>query len=287
MFFRHLLSISIIGLICLLSLGNKNGRASSQNKGNTGAPGDEVSLGHPKTCQNCHNQGPITATLAITVLDAANQAVTQYHPGQVYTASVKISASGTGLQGYGFQMIALRDAGNTDLDGFGDVNPNNYKIATISNGRTYAEHDNISSSNTFNVKWTAPAAGTGAVTFYASGNGVNANGGTSGDGAAVNSLKLSEFGTVAAEEAESPQSFLKISPDPAYGNSFLDTQGFPAGDYRIRAFDSRGNIQWQTAARLPATGSPTEIPSDAWQAGVYYIQVEGDARRAIVKVLKL
>ena len=165
---RLLFSTLIFSLIVLLSMGNKNGRASSANRGNTGAPGDETSLGQPKTCMNCHNQGPITASLAISVLDADNQPVTQYRPGQPYTAQVKITASGSGLMGYGFQMIALRDAGNTDLDGFTDSNPNNYKIASISNGRTYAEHDNISSSNTFNVNWTAPAAGTGSVTFYSS-----------------------------------------------------------------------------------------------------------------------
>lgn len=284
---RLLFSTIIMSLVLMLSMGNKNGRASSQNKGNTGAPGDEISLGQPKTCRNCHNQGPITASLAISVLDAGNQPVTQYHPGQAYTASVKITATGTGLQGYGFQMIALKDAGNTDLDGFSDMNPNNYKIATISNGRTYAEHDNISSSNTFNVKWTAPAAGTGNITFYASGNGVNANGGTGGDGGALNSLKLTEFGTVATEEVEKLNLPVSITPNPVTGNTFLHTGDLPAGEYRVKAFDRLGSVVWEEDLWLSGIATVTEIPAASWSAGLYFIQVEGASQQAIVKVLKL
>ncbi len=70
---------------------------------------------------------------------------------------------------------------------------NNYKIATIPNGRTYAEHDNVSTPNIFNVVWTAPAAGTGNVT-YAAGNAVDKNGLNSGDGSSVTTLKTKRIG---------------------------------------------------------------------------------------------
>ena len=284
---RLLFSTIIAALILILSMGNKNGRASSQNRGNTGAPGDETTSGQPKTCMNCHNQGPITASVAISVLDSNNQVITQYIPGNQYTASVKITASGTGLQGYGFQMIALRDAGNTDLDGFKDTNSNNYKIANISNGKTYAEHDNISSSNTFNVKWVAPMAGTGNVTFYASGNGVNGNGTTSGDGAGVHSLKLFESGTVAINEPNDAAFQIKISPNPILEDALLDTGKLPTGKYQIRAFNATSKLVWENQVVLSEAGTGIKLPSTEWLAGIYFIHLNGAGKQAIVKVLKL
>lgn len=285
MHLRLLFSTVILACILIFSLANKNGRASSQNRGNTGAPGDETSLGLPKTCMNCHNQGPITASVAITVLDSANQPITQYRPGWKYTASVKITATGTGLQGYGFQMIALKDAGNTDLDGFTDTNPNNYKIANISGGRTYAEHDNVSTSNTFNVKWTAPAAGTGSVTFYASGNAVNGNGTTSGDGAGVFSLQLNEFGTVATSEVQKIQYSVKTMPNPMVGDAQLDVSGLPVGRYIVRAYHGAGTLIWES--ECSAAENTLQLPADAWPKGIYYIGVEGAGIQTIVKTLKL
>lgn len=286
MHFRNITATTILLLVLFLSMGNKNGRAASQGRGNTGAPGDETSLGSPKTCMNCHNQGPITASVAITVLDAANQPVTQYHPGQQYTATVKITASGANLQGYGFQMIALRDAGNTDLDGFSDTNPNNYKIATIANGRTYAEHDNISSTNTFSVKWTAPVAGTGNVTFYASGNGVNANGTTGGDGAGFFSLKLTEAAVSPAQEPTKAPVTLHVSPNPVSGEALLDLGELPSGACRLRAFDAAAHLVWDAEWTEPPLGKIT-LPTAEWSPGVYLIHLEGAKFRGIVKVVKL
>lgn len=283
---RLFTSSVILGLVLLLSMGNKNGRASSANRGNTGAPGDETSLGQPKTCMNCHNQGPITASLAITVLDNNNQPVTQYQPGQQYTASVKITGNGTTIQGYGFQMIALRDAGNTDLDGFTDVNPNNYKIASISNGRTYAEHDNISGSNTFNVKWKAPAAGTGSVTFYAAGNAVNGNGTTSGDGAGFSNLKLTEASSVATAE---PDELLpiRIFPNPMTGDVQLDAGALTSGTYRVSAYNSAAKKVWEEQVWVTGTNTSIAVPAANWPAGAYIFQLEGAGARTFVKAIRL
>jgi hypothetical protein len=286
---RLLFTTLIFGLILILGMGNKNGRASSQNRGNTGAPGDETSLGQPKTCQNCHNQGPILASLDITVLNANNQPITQYQPGQQYTASVKITATGTGLQGYGFQMIALRDAGNTDLDGFTDTNPNNYKIATITNGRTYAEHDNISTDQHISMwpglhRWLALAI---SYISMPAGNGVNGNGTTSGDGGAKFSLHLQEFGTVAANEPQSPDYSMRLSPNPVIGDTRLNTGTLPTGQYRARSFNASAKMVWESPVTVTGPSEDIQIPAAEWQAGLYYIQLEGAHGHAIVKVVKL
>lgn len=270
----------------LVLLGNKNGRASQAQRGNTGAPGDETQGGQPKTCQACHNQGPIVATVAVIVLDSANNSVTQYIPGKKYTARVQITASGSGLNGYGFQMIGLRDSNNSDLDGFTDVNPNNYKIASIPGGRTYAEHNNISTSNLFDVTWTAPPSGTGSVTLYAAGNGVNSNGTTTGDGAGFGSLKLTELSS-GTEDFPVSLSQISVFPNPVQSEAILSLENLSAGDYQIAAFDASGRKVWETQQALPEGAFTLALPSSDWASGMYFIRLTQGRNQQSVKVLKL
>ncbi|MFN0037565.1 MAG: choice-of-anchor V domain-containing protein [Saprospiraceae bacterium] len=270
----------------LVMLGNKNGRASQSQRGNTGAPGDETQGGQPKTCISCHNQGPIVASLAVSVLDSANTPVTQYLPGKKYTARVTITASGLNLTGYGFQMIGLRDNGNTDLDGFTDMNPNNYKLATIPGGRTYAEHDNISPINTFDVKWTAPPTGTGSVTLYAAGNGVNATGTTGGDGSGSHSIKLTELSTP-TEDVAGRLPKMTVFPNPVHSESVLKLENVESGEYSAAAFDASGRRVWQSMQNLPEGAAELSLPTAEWKPGVYFLTLESGGKTTSVKILKL
>jgi len=238
------------------------------------------------TCMNCHNTGPIVASVAVSVLDSSSNPVTQYIPGYKYTARVTITASGPNLMGYGFQMIGLRDSNNSDLDGFTDVNPNNYKIATIPGGRTYAEHDNMSTSNTFNVRWTAPATGTGSVTLYAAGNGVNGNGGTGGDGAGFSSVKLTES-TSATEDFEGSLPKLAVYPNPLQSRSVLNLENLEAAEYNLTAYDISGKAVWSIQQNLPEGSTVLALPTAEWPSGIYFLRLEKGGKSASVKVLKL
>lgn len=287
LFMLRLVVLLFLGIFTsLLLLGNKNGRASQAQRGNTGAPGDETQGGQPVTCMACHNQGPILASVAVSVLDSSNNPVTQYIPGNKYTARVTITATGANLNGYGFQMIALRDNGNTDLDGFSDVNPNNYKIATIPGGRTYAEHNNISPTNTFNVTWTAPPSGTGSVTFYAAGNGVNSNGTTSGDGAGFGSVKLTEMST-ATNELAGRTLQLNVFPNPVQSESTLHLEDLEAGAYHLTVFDVHGKRVWEAPQSLQEGAVRLPLPTATWSPGIYFLRLESGEKAGSVKILKL
>jgi hypothetical protein len=279
-------------LAAVVFMGNKNGRASSPpGSGNTGAPGDEtLPNGTPIVCNSCHTPGntnPIASTTTIAVLDSAGNSVTQYLPGKVYTARVTINTvTGNPLR-WGFQMIALKDAGNTDLDGFSDINPNNYKIATVnSTGRTYAEHDNSSTTNIFNVRWTAPAAGTGNVTFYAAGNAVNNNGQNTGDGASFANLKLSEGSTSSTQNPDAARIGMRVWPNPPATTAQVFAVLERPGDYRLAAFDLSGRMVWESNRALAAGEQALEIPASDWAPGVYFISLSGAGISANVKVAK-
>lgn len=268
-------------LLCLFSISSKNGRASQDKKGNTGAPGDETNAnGTPRICSYCHF-GASAPVVTISLLDADSNAVTSYTPGQQYTARVEIQHSNTNLTGFGFQMIALRDSGNTDLDGFfdpGNNTVNNYKLATIPNGRTYAEHDNVSVNvNRFNVVWTAPPAGTGPLTFYASGNAVNRNGSTSGDGAASTLLHVPEATPSASSSPTASGNSIRILPNPVWNSAFIEVSLQRSGRYSIGLYDPAARRVWSAGTPLLVAGANRiALPASEWAPGVYFLEITGE-----------
>jgi hypothetical protein len=282
-------TLFIGSLLLIVSLGNKNGRASTPpGHGNTGAPGDESAGGQPIVCNSCHTNSNITSTMTVSILDSAETAVTQYVPGRQYTARATITPVTGNPQRYGFQMIALKDAGNADLDGFSDVNPNNYKVVTVnSTGRTYAEHDNVSVSNVFNVKWTAPVAGTGNITFYAAGNAVNNNGQSTGDGATFTNLKLTEGSATSTHNPDAERIGLQVWPNPVSSSLNISVNLPQASDYRITLHDLSGRMVWENNRSLHAGENLLNIPATDWDAGVYFAVLSGAGISASVKVVKL
>ena len=176
----------IILITYFLLTSSSGGRASVANQGNTGAPGEST------TCVSCHGGSQFGAvSINIEVRDQGTGAlISDYTPGTTYDLSITIINTSGSPNAYGFQLTAL-DQSNSPIAGYSNLGTN-VQQATLGNGKTYIEHNGPSTSNVFQVEWTAPVQGTGAVNFYASGNAVNGTGNTGGDGAATNSITLSE-----------------------------------------------------------------------------------------------
>lgn len=172
--------------IYIFTTASSGGRASVANSDNTGSPTSSV------TCSNCHSGGAYgTVTLNIQVFQlGTTNAVTQYVPGTAYDMRVTVNnTNGTPLR-YGFQLTAFTFPGNSPVGGYSNLS-SNVKTATLSNGRTYLEHNNPSTTNTFNFRWTAPSAGTGSVRFYTAGIAAN-NFGSSGDNGGSSNFTIAE-----------------------------------------------------------------------------------------------
>ncbi|NOT36367.1 MAG: hypothetical protein HOP11_03200 [Saprospiraceae bacterium] len=196
-------------ITAVLSIANKGGRASDKNTGSTGAPGE------PQACKNCHN-GNIVVNLKMYLLDGVDT-VSQYEPGKKYTIDVQVlHTSGPVPKGYGFQITGhkakLGNSGETILN----LSPNtpNVKTATTSSNRFYAEHKGTSSTPLFKIDWEAPAKGTGPVSFYTAGNGVNNNNDDSGDGASKTSMQIDEKINTSVEGGLKNE-ILNVFPNPA------------------------------------------------------------------------
>lgn len=136
----------------------------------TGSP---VSSG---TCAACHSGGAFNVSVSLDVFDPiAGVSVTSYVPGTSYEVTYAVTGNASA---YGFQGGVLT---STNTAGGSFSMPSGAQLVTIS-GRPYIEHvGGPSATGVFQAIWTAPAAGSGDVTFYGIGLGANQNGGTSGD----------------------------------------------------------------------------------------------------------
>lgn len=289
---RFVYTIFSLAFLAVLFLSNSSGRAAGQNWGNTGAPGDQtLGNGTPRTCQSCHATGDIQVTLDIEVLDASDNPITTYTPNEVYTAKVKINhVSGPMPQGYGFQIISLFDKDTTDVKGWTETgHSNNVQIATASNtSRIYAEHDGTSDSNEFLIKWQAPDAGNGEITFYAAGSGVNRNGSTGGDGAATpQKLTLTESGTATSIQDLSTIGLgYTIAPNPISDQFFLKLNSENNKEIDIKIVTTQGQIIYENSANLNQGLNDISINTSDFATGIYLLQIASEGAIGTKKLIK-
>lgn len=162
----------------------------------TGAPPGRTGAPPGDNCTACHqadvNSGP--GSLRIEFSNGST-----YAPGQTY--KVKVILSDPAAQIWGFQITARRGAEKLDLAGvFAIDNPARTQFAPGSTPGEYVTHTFGGTNPTapgvgsWEVNWTAPAAGTGPVTFYAAGNAGNNNGANTGDSIYTTSLTINEAG---------------------------------------------------------------------------------------------
>ncbi len=289
---RLIYSIFLATLCVVVLQSNRNGRATTGSEGVTGAPGDTSQGGNAKTCgaSGCHSTGAFgPMSLSITLLDSAAQTpVNQYIPNKNYIARVTISSGSGSPAGYGFQMIALKDNGNVPTNSFSDPLglSNNYKLKTLGT-RTYAEHQTMSTTNTFNVIWKAPTAGSGSVTFYSSGNAVNNNMGSGGDGAANNKLQVSEITSGLNDLRSAALLPLRLSPNPVTTSTQLTFSLPESSEYRLLVRDLSGRIVWENTAWQAAGDNSVELPAQSWQSGIYLVEISTETHAGAAKMLKM
>lgn len=247
----------VFGLAFVYSLvtSSSGGRATVANSGNTGAPNETA------TCSSCHGGGSYgLVTLTIQVFQQGTTTpVAAYSPNTTYDMRVTVqNASGT-PNGYGFQLTALTQGTNTPLAGYTNL-ATNVKQKTITNGtwsgRTYVEHNGVTTNNVFNFRWTAPSTGTGTISFYAAGNAVNQSGGVQGDNAGNTTINLPEAQPLSVTGLTTPVSCnggnngainITTSGGSApysynWGNGITteDRTGLSAGTYTVIITDNSG-----------------------------------------------
>lgn len=131
------------------------------------------------TCTQCHSGGAFSPSILVQVKDGGGNVVNSYAPGTTYTVEFTVAAGAGTPAGYGMQATALTSSNNAGGN-FTTVTTPNTQVTTLGAVK-YIEHQSINAAGFFQANWTAPAVGTGSVSFYAVGNAVNANFSTTGD----------------------------------------------------------------------------------------------------------
>lgn len=150
--------------------------------GHTGSPGDG------KNCTSCHTGAAAVPNAAvITSTIPANG----YLPGSTYTITASVTGSSSK---FGFQVSPQNTSGAL----LGSLISTSSQTKIVNSKYITHTSSGVSGtgSKTWAFDWTAPAAGTGSVTFYGAFNVTNSNGATSGDTVKLATLAVSETPTI-------------------------------------------------------------------------------------------
>lgn len=251
----------------------KNGLFTNNGLRVTGAPGEA-------TCMQsgCHSGGTQATTTTIQLFQAGTTtAVTAFTPNVQYDGKVTITA-GTR---YGFQMTCLTSSNNVAAGTFATSMANTALGRDSTSRRNYIESNAIGSTGVYTFKWTAPAAGTGTVKFYACGNALDANGNTSGDKATTATLTLTELTTTGVETNQLAGA--KITPNPVISvfNFQLPISLEPEATVEIR------NLAGQVMVRLDAAAVQAGgIQGHHLTSGLYFASIKNAGQTAVIPFIK-
>ncbi len=237
----------------------------------TGSPGGFT--GSPmdgQNCTMCH-----TSFVAQTVPNLISADIPQqgYESGQRY--QITVTGSHTGATTMGFELTAESGDGKA---GTFTVSSGSTRLVNSDNAVTHTNQGVAASggSRTWTVNWTAPATGTGNVTFYVAVNGGNGNSVPAGDQIYLSSLTVSERSVTAARLQALANTSPFFYPNPA--TDYLYMTG--SGQGVIAITDLSGNllIEQPDAARI-------DLGSLA--SGAYFIKkIEGGRTRSAIFIKK-
>ncbi|CAN5643356.1 hypothetical protein BH11BAC1_BH11BAC1_21690 [soil metagenome] len=180
------ISALFFAFISLMILDASNNEANSHQNGSpatrTGSPGDGGA-----TCKNCHS-GPTPTTQAGMI--TSNIPVAGYTGGQTYTITATVSRSGHSK--FGFE-ISPQNITGTQLGTL--IVTNTTEMQLVGSGKYITQKTAGTAgtnSRTWLFNWTAPATGTGNVTFFGAFNITNSGNNSSGDTTVLSTLVVSE-----------------------------------------------------------------------------------------------
>lgn len=222
--------------------------SAGPSAGLTGAPGEA-------DCTSCH--GSATGTGKVTVSLSAGG--TSYTAGQ--TIKVKVTLEDPSAIRWGFQLTARKTSATSEAAGKLATADANTQVETVG-GLDYIFHTtagtqrNTRTSASWEFNWTAPAAGTGGVTFYVAGNAANGNGSDTGDRIYKSSFAITEAGGGGGGATATASTHLV--PQFAAGSGWSSTLYFINNTDAEVSFDARFRKN---------DGTPLEFTPDGGAAG--------------------
>jgi len=260
----------VAGIFLDLNYQTATGNSSGAPSGNTGSPGDG---GNTCARSGCHSGGPAVGAQVASI--TSNIPANGYVPGETYEMTATMSNGGVK---FGFSVSPQDVQGNL----LGTLVATS---ATAINGSgKYITHTPSSNSGSGTKSWTfgwiAPAAGTGAVTFYGAFNFANNALGSSGD-VIVSAAQTFEENT-STGISEQALASVEIFPNPAQGEINIRLSDVDEVIMvSMFAIDGRKVISEQfTTGDIKLNLAAKNI-----NAGLYVMQIESASSKVIRKVV--
>lgn len=268
---KILLSLFSITVFMVLTSGvnDDNGKA-----GRTGSPNEQ-------NCTNgCHNSfalnsGP--ATIAIT----SNMTNWEYVPGQTYSISVAVAQTGFNLYGIGCEALtAANQNGGTLIAGTGTQIKNASVSGVTRKNITHTLNGGAGSgSHTFTFSWTAPASGSGDITFYIANVAANGMNGNQGDYVYTRTQVATEFVAPSGiNESKSSVSELNIYPNPIRENFTMSFSLEAQAQVKAAIYSIQGQLLQVISDESLSAGAHVQAVqlNDGISAGNYLLVVSSN-----------
>jgi len=294
---KILVLLSISGL-CIITLSSYHNGAASSGYDCTGAESAGVgNYANPTGCTtgSCHGTAA-TSTVGVTIeLDSAGVPTTHYKGGITYTVKI-MGNNGTGntLTKYGFQLACLKgtastssnaDAGTWASTGLPAtthlVAPSTYTQLTVMEQSNTISFSGTTMSESFN--WTAPAVGTGNISFWGVVNFVNGNGGAdAGDKFNTANLQVSEWPQSSLVANLSNNNALKAYPNPCNNSLNIQVPENTNGEnFQLSVFDMQGKL-----VETLQISQSTVLNTQSWKSGMYFISLNSSTSHIAATVIK-
>lgn len=264
-----LTAISSIVFIDLSSPAGANGSGAPSAR--TGSPGDGGN------CTSCHS-GTATSQAGLITSDVP---MTGYVPGTTYTITGAITTNG--VTEYGFQISPQSTSGTL----LGTLTATNTAGTQLTTSGKYITHKAggtsfPSGTATWSFDWTAPAAGTGDVTFYGAFNSANSNNNTAGDVITLSSLMVSENLTTGITATTEESAEVAVYPNPFTDRLYIKSVSSHAEQMNVTVTDINGKI----VKSINALENNQAIELQELAKGYYTVKIETNKGVIIKKVAK-
>ncbi len=248
-------SAAVIPMFLLLTAySGDNVRTSGGIWSNSGSPGDG------EDCSACHGGGLNTDNSWMT----SDIPATGYIAGQTYTMTLTTTGGG-GSAKKGFSVTCEDGSAN---------HMGTFVITDATNTSSFDDHvSHLAAGNTlttWSFDWTAPASGSGDVTFYASllfdGYG----------GGVVNASQMYSEETVSSVNDLAAKNGLKVYPNPVVDQLNIEMPEISGNEVGVTIFSSNGQVVYTNDSYLVNSLSTSSIDVSNLETGMYIINITSE-----------
>lgn len=292
-----LISFFLIAVITIITTTNVNSELQYPPVGSSGDPFTNLTCAQ----NSCHAGPEQTATSnEVTINIGTGFPTTQldnnfvYIPGVTYNIALLISSSisPTPNPYYGFQMVALNVSNTQAGTMTANVSSTNTIVKTSpgTGTRQYMGHLNANATKNWAFKWTAPSAGTGAVSFYYAFNAASASTVPPSvpEGTIYKNSVTIQEGVVGIEHISSKLSFLNIFPNPVSNEFRISFDLKDANSVSSHLCSLDGKLSKELINEKMSEGNFSRVFNiKDMPAGIYLVKLNAGEASVAKKIMKL